>query len=348
MNEFIHKAQTYNPKKHNIGPDWLISEKLDGRYFIWDGGVSIGMSTKLIPWANIAKDNSETFSTGMWSSLGKVVYAPAFITNQMMEYPYLLEGELYLGRGRFQECMSITKKINNPDLQKWRDIKLKIFGAPLIRNFLMPRVISKTSVVIPVDARQKWIDKGMKDLTDMGCVSSKFVDQYNFLEPRIPWTSDGNVELVNYHQRGNNNINDIMKIVCDQGGEGLMYRSPNDVWIPKRVDTIIKHKPWLDAEGVVIGYKAGNAGKTGKMLGLIGALIVQSVMKGKEITFELSGMTDEERSFTPHEEMIEGEKCVGLSPHFPLGKKITYRYRELSVDGVPKEARYHRPYMEEE
>lgn len=344
MTEFIHKAATYNPKKHTIGPDWLISEKLDGRYFIWDGGVSTGMSTKLIPWANIAKDKYETFSTGMWSSLGKVVYAPSFIVDQLMSYPYLLEGELYLGRGRFQECMSITKKINNVDIEKWKGIKLKIFGAPLIRNFLTPRVISKTSVVIPVPARQQWIDKGMRDLVDMGCASSQFADQYNFLESRIPWTSDGNIELVNYHQRGNGNIHDIMKIVCDQGGEGLMYRSPKDVWVPKRVDTIIKHKPWIDDEGYVIGYVAGKEGKTGKMLGMIGALMVESLGK----RFELSGLTDEERSFSPHEEMIPGEQCVGLSPHFPLGKKITYRYRELSVDGVPKEARYHRPYMEEE
>lgn len=346
MTEFIHKAHVY--KKQIITPDWFVSEKLDGRYFLWDGGVTIGMNTKDICWANIAKDKKETFSTGLWSSLGKVVYAPTFIINQLKQYPYLLEGELYLGRGRFQECMSITKPTVNVNIESWKDIKLKIFGAPLIRNFLMPRVISRTGVVIPVDAREKWIKLGMKDLIDAGCGGSQFYNQYAFLSDTMPIQSAGNVELTFYKQLKNQSMQALLREICDAGGEGLILRSPSDAWIPKRVNTILKIKPWIDDEGCVMGYVAGKEGKTGKMLGLIGALIIQSVIRGKEVTFELSGMTDDERRFDPLEDMIPGEKCVGLSKHFPLGKKITFRYRELSDTGVPKEARYHRPYMEEE
>ncbi|HPT70837.1 MAG TPA: hypothetical protein PLE74_00985 [Candidatus Cloacimonadota bacterium] len=340
MAEFIHKAHVYDPKKHIINPsDWYISEKLDGRYFIWDGGVTVGMPAKNVTWANTKKDKREMISTGLWSSLGKVITAPPFIIEQLMQHPYLLEGELYLGRGQFQECMSITKRLDytEQDIKNWERINLMVFGAPMVRYFLEPRVISKTDVIIPVQAESYWRDLGIKEL----CQSSTFGATYERLSG-INW--NGNICLVDYTNLSTTNINQALKEVCDKGGEGLMLRASYDVWMAKRCNTILKIKPWKDDEGYVTGYIAGKEGKTGKMLGMIGALVIG--WHGK--SFELSGMTDAERTFHPNEDMIPGYKCVGISPHFPLGKKITFRYRELTVDGVPKEARYHRPYMEEE
>ena len=54
--EFVMKAHTYNPSKHIITKDWFVSEKLDGMYCLWDGGITRGMPVTEIPWAYHAKD----------------------------------------------------------------------------------------------------------------------------------------------------------------------------------------------------------------------------------------------------------------------------------------------------
>jgi hypothetical protein len=87
-----------------------------------------------------------------------------------------------------------------------------------------------------------------------------------------------------------------------------------------------------------------------KHLGKIGALILD--YDGSRL--ELSGLTDIEREFAnngmaiyaaanPGQDMPNGTfgKC------FKVGQLITFKYRELSKDGIPKEARYLRPRGEE-
>jgi hypothetical protein len=60
-------------------------------------------------------------------------------------------------------------------------------------------------------------------------------------------------------------------------------------------------------------------------------------------------LTDEERQFSddwsrgfaidnPGEDM----PAAVHSANFNIGQRVTFKYRELSVDGVPKEARYYR------
>ena len=125
-----------------------------------------------------------------------------------------------------------------------------------------------------------------------------------------------------------------------------MLRHPGSIWTPKRVHTLLKMKPYTDDQGIVTGFVSGRKTHLGsKLLGMIGALILD--YKGKRL--ELSGLTDEERKFdsdfaeniavlTPGEDMppgIEGK-------HFKVGDTVEFRYRELSDDGIPKEARYYR------
>jgi DNA ligase-1 len=141
-------------------------------------------------------------------------------------------------------------------------------------------------------------------------------------------------------------LESFLEGVLNKGGEGVIIRDPNAIWTPKRVNALLKYKPYRDAEAVITGFTSGRkTDKGSKHLGKIGALITD--YKGKRL--ELSGLTDEERVFAgdvdssyatdhPGEDMPEDTQ----GKHFKVGQTVTFKYRELSDDGIPKEARYWR------
>ena len=78
------------------------------------------------------------------------------------------------------------------------------------------------------------------------------------------------------------------------------------------------------------------------MLGLIGALILD--YNGQRL--ELSGMTNDERTFTTEEMSRYAADFPGqdMPPnfsgkYFQVGDRVTFVYRELTDEGLPKEAR---------
>ena len=73
--EFVQLAHKYVPTKHSCSGAW-ISEKLDGVRAVWDGGISRGVPTKDVPYANTVKDHrllKPPVATGLWSRMGRVV-----------------------------------------------------------------------------------------------------------------------------------------------------------------------------------------------------------------------------------------------------------------------------------
>jgi len=84
-----------------------------------------------------------------------------------------------------------------------------------------------------------------------------------------------------------------------------------------RSEVLLKLKPHLDAEAVVVGHRAG----TGKYRGLVGALEVESA-QGRRF-FIGSGLGDAMRRDPP-----------------AIGTIVTYRYRELTSSGLPRFATY--------
>ena len=165
----------------------------------------------------------------------------------------------------------------------------------------------------------------------------------------------------------------FLEHVTDLGGEGVILRHPTHPWEPHRVRHLLKMKKLHDAEGIVTGYVTGReTDKGSKLLGMMGALVLD--FNGKRL--ELSGFTDAERTLGWTEGFCRAEVEIppfdkGVwhsSPHadkipnlwaranpetqvpdyfeasaFPRGSKVTFKYRELSDDGIPKEARYWRP-----
>jgi ATP-dependent DNA ligase len=150
--------------------------------------------------------------------------------------------------------------------------------------------------------------------------------------------------------------------ITEAGGEGLILRKPNSLWVPERSHQVLKVKKLDDAEGIVTGFTWGReTDKGSKLLGKMGALILD--FNGKKL--ELSGFTDAEREMAlecqttapdgmPWREHYAAAIEIGrlhpgeivqagiFNPKFPRGSRVSFRYRELSDSGIPKEARYWR------
>jgi len=100
-------------------------------------------------------------------------------------------------------------------------------------------------------------------------------------------------------------------------GEGLMLHVADADYTPGRSETLLKMKPHLDAQAVVVGHRLG----TGKYRRVVGALEVESA-EGRRF-FVGSGLSDASRREPP-----------------AIGATITYRYRELTSTGLPRFATY--------
>ena len=111
--------------------------------------------------------------------------------------------------------------------------------------------------------------------------------------------------------------------VLAEGGEGLMLHRADAPYQSGRSAVLLKVVPEREAEATVLGYIAGK----GALRGQMGALRVRSAA-GVEFVLG-SGFTLAERRDPP-----------------PIGSRVTYRYRELGENGVPRFARYLRRFPE--
>jgi hypothetical protein len=121
--EFLMLAKEFDPASHRIAHCYL-SLKLDGQRAFWDGGISRGLPKPGIPWANNKKDErykEPPVATGLWSRYGNVIHAPDWFLDDLPKGIFL-DGELYAGRGKFQEARSIISTIV-PNAEAWKVIK---------------------------------------------------------------------------------------------------------------------------------------------------------------------------------------------------------------------------------
>jgi DNA ligase-1 len=101
------------------------------------------------------------------------------------------------------------------------------------------------------------------------------------------------------------------------GGEGLMLHRADAPYVTGRNDALLKLKPLEDAEATVIGYVPGK----GKYAGKMGALQVETA-DGKRFNIG-TGFTDAARANPP-----------------AIGTVITFTYRGLTKNGLPRFASY--------
>lgn len=352
--EFLQLAHKFDPSKQDIS-GWFVSEKLDGTRCLWDGGLTRGLPTELVPWASVTdpktgkrKAKIKPRATGLWSRYGNPIMAPDWFLNQLPCCP--LDGELWAGRGKFQLCRSICAG-DNPD-DRFDQIVYVVYSSPPIAQLFATGEIKNTNMVCPVDfiAVEHWIRNRLDNFDgDYRYLppGSLFQDELQFLSTNLENSEASICYLHPQTQVGNTGqIDAFLDRVLDQGGEGVVIRNPRGLWVPKRHRGLLKYKPFSDAEGIVTGFTSGReTDKGSKLLGKIGALILD--YNGKRL--ELAGLTDEERTFASADMTTHAEQHPGVDmpahfqgKHFRLGQKVTFKYRELSDDGIPKEARYWR------
>jgi DNA ligase-1 len=101
------------------------------------------------------------------------------------------------------------------------------------------------------------------------------------------------------------------------GGEGLMLHLAAAPYIAGRSAALLKVTPWHDAEAHVLAHLPGK----GKHAGRLGALRV-AMPDGRQFSIG-TGFTDAQRLAPP-----------------PVGSLVTYRYRELTRNGMPRFSRF--------
>jgi len=226
---------------------WWMSEKYDGLRGYWDG-------------------------QKLWSRKGNLIHAPDYF---LTEFPrdIALDGELWIGHGKFEETMSIVRS-ETPD-DRWKSIRYMVFDAPQAKGTF---------------------ERRMQFLRENVSEGNRFVKVV--AQERC----QGATQLLAERDR-----------VVRGGGEGLMLRQPESAYEARRSPTLLKVKPFDDAEATVIAHEPGK----GKFAGKLGALRVRTE-DGREFSIG-SGLTDAERESPP-----------------PLGTVITYRFQGLTAKGLPR------------
>ncbi|GJL49529.1 MAG: ATP-dependent DNA ligase [Nitrospirales bacterium] len=185
-----------------------------------------------------------------------------------------LDGELWIARGRYEETSSIVRK-HTPH-EGWREIRLMMFDLPEHGG--------------PFDQRVS----AMKRLVET--THSPFL-----------------VMIEQQTIKNEEELQQRLTEVLDQGGEGLMLHRKTARYASGRTHDVLKLKPFMDAEATVIGYRPGK----GQFAGQVGSLKVRTD-EGVEL-YVGSGLTNEQRSHPP-----------------PLQSRITFRYQGLTKNGVPR------------
>lgn len=348
--EFVHLASNRADaivKKINVA-GWYWSEKLDGMRAFWDGGISRGMDIESIPWANLAKSGGGHKATGLWSRYGKVIHAPDwFLDNLAIGKP--LDGELWTGRGEFQRIVGITKRLPENALP-WDDVKFMMFDMPSYDAWsTIGRINNPHYTMEFTEYIKKWISLRLGYI-DVPIAQQPWERKPFFLVEHHLMPKVMNDVVVKHAQhtlpqqssKAEEVISTKLAEVIADGGEGLILRRSESFWEPLRTRDMIKVTERIADEATIVGFTSA---EMGKIFGKIGALVVQ--WKGKK--FKLSGLSDAEREFGS----IDAINWAFSNPDtecpswvngklFRVGQSVTFRYRELTDDGVPKSATYWR------
>lgn len=203
------------------------------------------------------------------------------------------------------------------------DFFMKNFPKDMVLDgelFLARGEFQKTvSIVKKQDKSDRW--KDLKYLIfDGPGIKGNFSKRLKVLEQKLSEVDSDYLELHKHEKcKDEEHLQKEMKRVVALGGEGMMIRDPKSIYEHRRVKTMLKVKEFHDDEATVIGSEKG----TGRLERLMGALVVKN-KAGK--TFKVgSGFTDKERAKPPKK-----------------GTVITYRYFELTKDGVPRFPTYMR------
>jgi DNA ligase-1 len=213
--------------------DYWVSEKYDGMRGYWDG--------------------QQLLTRG-----GEQVNAPVWFTAAWPNVP--MDGELWAGRGQFQQTVSTVRKLT-PDDTAWRSIRFMVFDLPAHGGTFTERIQALNLLVKQID--QPWVQA---------------VPQWK----------------VASHQALRKQLTQHVKAKA----EGLMLHRGASLYRGGRSDDLLKVKTHEDAEARVVGHLPGqgkHAGALGALLVEMPALPGQKPLRFKIGT----GLSDAERLTPP-------------------------------------------------
>ena len=216
-------------KKYTQPPiGWYLSEKYDGLRGIWTGKELVSRPSK--------KDGHLK---------GKIFnYVPEWFIN-MLPKGISLDGELWLGRGKFQEISGlsnykISKKITKDFLDNlWKQVKYMVYDIPHLNEPYIQRYEKLKTIINNLQVKE-----GFESPIQL---STQII--VNDLE----------------------HLSQLYNNYTINGAEGIILREPNSYYETKRSKLLLKMKLNNDAEAIVKGYILG----TGKYKGLLGSLICE-------------------------------------------------------------------------
>lgn len=212
---------------------------------------------------------------------GRTVSAPAWFIAKLP--PEALDGELWLARGRFDELSGIVRKAV-PDDAEWQRVNYMIFELPQTDAAAQLPFSERTNQIKAIVARANF-------------PALKAVHQHR-VKDRIALKRE-------------------LDAVVKGGGEGVMLHLADASYVTGRSDVLLKLKPLLDTEAIVVAHLPGKGKHKGKM----GALLVETQAG---IRFKLgTGFSDSVRANPP-----------------AIGTQVTYRYRDTTPAGKPRFASF--------
>lgn len=348
MAEYLQLCHKVKPGVNYTG--WLVSEKLDGQRAWWDGGISRGKKKSAIPWANCLKDGrfvNDQVATGLWSRLGNVIHAPDWWLDMLP--PIMLDGELWSGYEHRQHLMTAIKGNDPSFLVHGKPVGYMIYDSP------PPSVILNQRTCNVGGGRKLTIPYSINWAAQIaGCLSPETLEER--LEfARNVLSAESNIAISVLPQVGYDptTIEVFLDDVLEAGGEGLILSNPHSKYVTERSHNRLKLKPFEDGDGVVIGWTSGaETDKGSRLVGKLGSLRLR--LDNLKI-LDLSGFTDAERQLSEGDEFLATkqpgtyfeldhlERVAG----FNQGVKVSFKYRGLTADGVPMEARYWRERTDE-
>ena len=136
----------------------------------------------------------------------------------------------------------------------------------------------------------------------------------------------------------------LYKTYIEKGAEGAMLRPSNSIYEYKRSKLLLKWKPSLDAEAIVIGYNEG-MGRLKEKLGTFQVQLINDITKKveKDKEFSLSGRLSDE--FRNQYKFKDGKviQAPEKNDEYPIiGDKVTLTFMEYTDKGIPRQPIFQR------
>lgn len=208
---------------------------------------------------------------------GLIVQAPDWFTAGFPTFE--LDGELWMGRGTFAALSGTVRRLE-PDEDAWRRVRYMLFDLP----------------GHPGDFEAR-----LGALRDLVAAASN---------PVLVLVEQTRVQ-------DHDTLMTMLDQVVATGGEGLMLHRRDALYRVGRTADLLKVKPYLESDALVIAHLPGRGRHQGRM----GSLLVE---EANGVRFRLgTGFSDADREAPP-----------------PIGSRVNFKYHGRTINGLPRFASF--------